>query len=467
MKKLWLYLHFPRLQMDCQFLSEQHKPVIILEAKDNSTRQLNDLASKAGIKPGMGLGTACALCHDLHVEPYNFDLESNKIKQLCDSLYQLTSDICLFPPDGILLRIHNMLRFYDGLDNYWQAISGTLDKNNIRYHYATGTTPFAAKILAQSQWDQVCEDRQQMQRQVLAQPLDASELPTRVVDNLKRVGIRLIGDLAAMPLNEIARRFDIQLVTYMGRLLGELHHSISFYHPEKRFNRRLELLYEIDNTQVLLPPIQLLLQALEDFLLIRDQVTEELLLNLHQREQASLTVTVNSAEGEYRAKVWQTLMQLKLESVQLQSPVYALSLETGNTHLKTPRADDLFSGKKTALSQTQLIAMLQAKLGQELVQQISLHNDFRPEQVNLYQNAGNSLTLLPKLQANRPFFLLSEPQKLNEKVRLIQGPERIVSGWWDDHAIARDYFIAHSAQGRWYWVFRTAERQWFLHGVFA
>lgn len=467
MKKLWLYLYFPALQMDSQFSTDSENAIIILEAKDNSIQQLNRAAAQAGIKPGMGLGTACALCHNLHVEPYNIDFENNKIKQLCDSLYPLTSDIVPFPPNGILLRIHNMLRFYQGLDNYWQAISSALNSNPIRYHYATGNTPFAAKMLAQSAWDTICDDHQQMRQQLLGQPIDSSELSGKVIENLKRVGIRQIGDLAAMPLNDIAKRFDIQLVTYMGRLLGELHHGVNFYHPEKRFNRRMELLYEIDNTQILLPPAKLLLQALEDFLLIRDQVTEEIMLSLHQREQASLAVNVRSAEGEYKAQVWQTLLQLQLETVQLQSPVFALSLETGHTRLKTPQANDLFAGKKSVLTQMQLIALLQAKLGQDSVQQISLNNDVRPEQVNLYQSAGKPLARQADLEPNRPFFLLPEPQTLSEKVQLVQGPERILSGWWDDRPVMRDYFIARSVHGRWYWVFRTAAQQWFLHGVFS
>ena len=31
----------------------------------------------------------------------------------------------------------------------------------------------------------------------------------------------------------------------------------------------------------------------------------------------------------------------------------------------------------------------------------------------------------------------------------------------------RDYFIARTEQGRWLWVFRTPEQQWFIHGQFS
>ncbi|NMR83937.1 DNA polymerase Y family protein, partial [Vibrio parahaemolyticus] len=52
-------------------------------------------------------------------------------------------------------------------------------------------------------------------------------------------------------------------------------------------------------------------------------------------------------------------------------------------------------------------------------------------------------------------------------VSLVHGPERIVSGWWDGDEIMRDYYIAHTKQGRWLWIFRDQHKHWFLHGYFC
>ena len=49
----------------------------------------------------------------------------------------------------------------------------------------------------------------------------------------------------------------------------------------------------------------------------------------------------------------------------------------------------------------------------------------------------------------------------------VAGPERLVSGWWDDSPMARDYWVVKDRWGRRTWVFRDlATRQWFVHGVF-
>ena len=114
MSQLWLYLHFPRLQLNSlTWLADQseyaEQPLVILNTQSNKVLQLNRQASLAGIKPNMGLATSASLAHDLLVHPYKQEIEQAKLAEIAEALYQVTSDICLYPPDGLLLRVHNML----------------------------------------------------------------------------------------------------------------------------------------------------------------------------------------------------------------------------------------------------------------------------------------------------------------------------------------------------------------------
>jgi hypothetical protein len=89
---------------------------------------------------------------------------------------------------------------------------------------------------------------------------------------------------------------------------------------------------------------------------------------------------------------------------------------------------------------------------------------------------GDNGPLTPNA-APRPAWLLALPQSLSARdgvpfyrtpLRLVAGPERIESGWWDSDGAARDYYIAADAQCHWYWVFRErAGGAWFLHGLFG
>jgi protein ImuB len=62
---------------------------------------------------------------------------------------------------------------------------------------------------------------------------------------------------------------------------------------------------------------------------------------------------------------------------------------------------------------------------------------------------------------NRPFY--GSPLRIAEK------PVRIESGWWDGLTEARDYYVAHAADGSCYWLFqeRANDPRWFLHGLFG
>lgn len=501
MQSLWLYLHFPHLQLDslCDGVSDssrdshelrsapsvsadstrraslqasqgesEAKPIIILHGQSNTVVQLNALALASGIRKGMGLGTAAALDQYLQVLPYNPEVEQKKLSEIAEHLYLVTSDICLFPPNGLLLRIHNMLSLYGGLAAYWQVLKGQLTHFTVRYHYATGQSPYAARLLARTQWDQISDHLPMLQHQVGLRSLTATELNHKTVSKLNRVGIHHIADLMAISLKDIAKRFDIELVTYLGRLSGEFHHPIEFFHPQSNFYRYLELLYEISHIDTLLRPITHLLNALEPFLKVRDRLTQKIIFTLHQRDAESLVLEVGSAQAEYQAAKWYSLVELKIQQVTLQAPVFALTLTTGSTQARSPEKADLFSASKGTLSYLQLISLLQAKLGEQAVKQISLENDFRPHRVNCYQLPQTHIGASDlRLQALRPGFLLNHTQPLTEKVTVVHGPERISTGWWDNQPISRDYFIAQNRQGQWLWIYRTANAKWFIHGLFS
>jgi len=87
----------------------------------------------------------------------------------------------------------------------------------------------------------------------------------------------------------------------------------------------------------------------------------------------------------------------------------------------------------------------------------------------------NSLVL------QRPLWMLQKPELLRTeqglpcyegKLKLLSGPERLETGWWDDDGIARDYFVASNPRGVRLWVYRdrgkdSHRRLWYLHGMFG
>ena len=79
---------------------------------------------------------------------------------------------------------------------------------------------------------------------------------------------------------------------------------------------------------------------------------------------------------------------------------------------------------------------------------------------------------------DRPLWLARSPTPLSRHggvphldgapLFLVDGPERIETGWWDGHDIARDYFVARAPHGEQLWVYRDRrDGEWYVHGLFG
>ena len=80
----WLYLHFPRLQLDQfeQLHPEQTEPTVVIDGTDNTVCQLSAAAINAGIKPGMGLAEVTAMHAQTWIIEYSANSEGSQLEQL-------------------------------------------------------------------------------------------------------------------------------------------------------------------------------------------------------------------------------------------------------------------------------------------------------------------------------------------------------------------------------------------------
>ena len=470
MQKLWLYLHFPQLQLDSILQQSSHQTAeqayVIVDEHKHQICQLNSLAYQGGIRRGMGIGTAAMLMSELIVLPHQSRVAKGILNEIAHNLYLTTSDINFWGEQGLLLQIHNMLHMHGGLAQYWHRIQNSLPKH-VNYDFASGITPLAARLLATTQYNQITSDPVQLRQAIEPINLKHTELACSVIDKLQRVGIRSVKDLLNIPFSELAKRFDSEVTHYIGQLTALIPHPINWFHPKQQFERYLELLFDIEHSQVLLKPLSLLLKPLESFLKNRDLLTDQIVIELYQRDKQKLSITVTSRQGEYLISSWLKLIELKLANITLSAPVFGISLLAQHTYIRSPDKQDLFKTKQGTLNQLQLLSILQAKLGQQALVKPSVSNSFLPESMNHNHQlpAGDSASV--PLYPMRPSFLLTPPIPLQEKVTIAYGPERINTAWWQGPPITRDYFIAYTHSGKWYWIYKNLENQWYLHGVFS
>jgi protein ImuB len=273
-----------------------------------------------------------------------------------------------------------------------------------------------------------------------------------------------------------------------------------FVFPE-HFAQSLELPASVEVAATLLFAARRLTAALAGWLAARQAGLSECVLELAHSARESTQLTLRFAEATRDARRFERVLRERLERLTLTAPVAALRLRAETVASLPGKSGTLFDtagAARTAMAA--LIERLRARLGEDSVFGIAPHADHRPEcatkKVSVTEGnprgdrrkppweTGDTAPLAPATASPRPFWLLDCPEALAEVggrphrrgvLRLLAGPERIESGWWDageDESygdVRRDYFVALTADARWAWIFRElrAPGGWYLHGWFA
>ena len=487
-RSLWIYLHFNKLQLNVIEHSQEadsgvaDTPRAIYEVQHNQLVQINAAAQKKGIKVGMGLAASSLLYPDLKLHEYRPEVEENTLEQLANALYLLTSDIVIIPPQGIVLRAQNMLNLYGGLSPYWQNIRRCIAKYHFDYQCAAAFSIQAAKVMAKNGNGLICEQRDKIKEALKRCPLVLSDIETKDIEKLKRIGVHKVAELDNIPFSELANRMSRISINVISELRGQSPSKVSFFKPPTKYDDYIELLYDISLTEKLIPVIVHALHKLEDFLYARNAHCLQVNITFYQREHESMLVTFNSAMPIYKSTDWLDIIELKLEQIHFQSPVYALKLCCHKHERAENSHGDFFARKSTHLAAMSLLSRLGSKLGEKRVSTLKFVADFRPEKCSHTPQYRKVVSKVNKqsIFADRPGFLLPQPKLLEQKVKVLKGPERIVCGWWDDSTnsekpdnnnvnkhVSRDYYIGQSHQGQQLWMFKTPEQKWYLHGYFV
>ena len=127
-----------------------------------------------------------------------------------------------------------------------------------------------------------------------------------------------------------------------------------------------------------------------------------------------------------------------------------------------------------------MIELLKARLGRASAYQPVIGNSHIPEKTCTFIKEGQQSVQTQVINHAfrvRPLWLLREPIKLKSimgrpfyegSLFFTTERERIVSGWWDSEEVARDYFMATTAQGVRLWLYKELadSAEWYLQGYF-
>jgi len=432
-------------------------------------------ASVRGLRAGMPVTAALALAPGLRLRERDAAAETEALLGIAAWAMQCTPNVALDFPDLVLLEVLGSLKLFGGLEAIEARLRQGLAAMGYSERLAAAPTARAASWFARAGKQCLIDTVALLEGELSTLPL--SVLQCAEEEALSSIGAGSIGDLLALPRDGLARRFGQCLLDVLDQALGRLPDPRGFCVLPEKFYAAIELPAEATQAEALLFASKRLLVQLEGFLAARAAGTRRLRLNLSHRAAPATRIELGLIAACREAAHFALLLREQLQQTALPEAVRAIVLEVQAIEPLEPSNQNLFSDElREEGNWPRLVERLRSRLGAAAVYGVGLCADHRPERACAEAEPGaRQLDLEFNL---RPFWLLERPQALEEMgavpchhgpLKLLAGPERIESGWWDGTDMARDYFVARAADEALLWVYRerSPTGTWYLHGIFS
>ncbi len=466
---LWACILLPHLALDGVLRRRADDgPLVLVDGAVNarSIVAANAAARDAGLRVGQRLLAARALLAQFEALPCDYQAAGRWQRFLAAVAYGYSSEVSLLP-HAIVLEVSGSLGLFGPWPRFEAMLRADLNALGFRHRITLAPTPHAAWVLAGVKDGCAVLTPDQLHPALQVVPMRKSRLPAASVEALSGMGVRTLGQLLKLPRDGLRRRFGAELLQAIDRLLGAIPAGLDAYRPPDVFDLRIELSHEVENIAALVFPLRRMIGDLAAYLAGRDGGVQRFMLRLEHRQATATDVPVGLLSPERDGGMLFELARGRLEQVQLPEPVLALRLLARDLPSFVPAGRDLFDERPVhALPIEQLRERLRARLGDRAVYRLGSTTDPRPERAQAVAESGAAYAE----PHPRPTWLLDRPTPLRGSApRILAGPERLETGWWDGAEACRDYYVVETSLGQHAWAFCQPGEQsgWMLQGWFA
>ncbi|MFP4326765.1 MAG: Y-family DNA polymerase [Paracoccaceae bacterium] len=539
-----LSLWFPRLGAERLLrlgAADSEAPFAVIE----ETRQMQMIAtlsapaSAAGLFPGQPLRDAMAMCPTLLTRPRNPHAEAAFLTTLRRWLGRFSPWVAEASPDGLSADLTGCAHLFGGEAALMERIVQDCAGFGLSVQAAIADTQGAAWALARHaaadsgthrSGDAIEQEARatrsraarrrrpaptamhsapgrivppgQIRTALAPLPVTALRLEPATAEQLSRLGLRRIGDLAGQPRAALARRFGPALLRRLDQALGAEPEPLSPAAPPSTFAIRLSLPDPIGLEADLLAGLDRLLPPLCAKLARAGRGARRVRLQAFRTDHSMQTAEAGLARPTAEAGRIRPLLAMKIAGIDAGFGIDMLRLEAIQTeplhdsapagHLEAARAAGARLRQDTALED--LVSRLGARVGLEAITRRHPAESHIPEKTATTQAAAWSAALpgpWPAPPAPRPLLLwrpepVTAPDTTTPPARFrwrrrdletvsAEGPERIAPEWWLDdpdwRTGQRDYWRVTTRQGDRLWLYyahgAAMSGGWFCHGAFA
>lgn len=329
-------------------------------------------------------------------------------------------------------------------------------------------------------------------------PIEGLRLTRDTEQVLHELGVDIIDRLLALPRDEIAERFEPDLLLRIDQAVGAVPEPYAAYRREPEVKIEQSWEFGISDAESVIYAWERLLPRLLPQLSERGRGVARLLAELIGESGAVCRLVVGLLRPTLDRRHLLGLLRLRLESVRLCEPVTGTRLAVLEDASLAVQQQVLFRELSPPVESAEwasLVERLAGRLGPDHVVRIRSHPDHEPERAwkaapwirrTPRRPRGRETATLTQPLPPRPTWLLPQPRVIqvlaiapqghpqrfydrNHESRVTQswGPERIETGWWRGPSLRRDYYRVATDTGAQAWLYRELRtRRWYLHGWF-
>jgi protein ImuB len=359
-------------------------------------------------------------------------------------------------------------------------------------------------------------------------PVEALGLDGETCSALRRLGLKRIGQLDALPRASLARRFRERvtspLLVTLDHALGRAETPIAPLGPRPMFTVRQALVEPLSSPEGVAGLIEHLAHDFCAGLEKAGRGALRVAVKLYRMDGSRAVIPLGLVQSCHDPRHLARLIAPKLEGLDLGYGIEAGTMEAVETSSLAPAQNDLLAGRTQGAPLAELADRILNRFERLTLARLEAAESHVPERAEtlaqplpptppLPHKGGGGRTEPLKTPPSpsrgaiwggdgggaeagcrsRPVVLFDRPEpveamaavpdgppvrftwrRVARHVARAEGPERIAPEWWRGApARTRDYYVIEDSAGRRYWLFREglygedARPAWFIHGLFA
>jgi protein ImuB len=457
-------------------------------------------ARALGLQAGIPLAHAQAMVPDLIIADAAPLDDAQALERLAAWCLRLSPLTAADPPDGVWIDATGCAHLYGGEAALLDLLIGHLGRQGLTGRAAIADTGGAAHALARFGALPTLVVTQNGTADAIALlPVTALRLDDGAADGLRRLGLDLIGQLAATPRGPLARRFGAGVLLRLDQALGHVSESIQPVLPPEMISVRRCFVEPLSTADAFAAVIGLLVEEACWLLERRGEGVRQIDLVFERVDGTWQAVRVGTAQPVRNVARLSRLLGERIEDIDPGPGVEAMRLVLPLVEklAHTQQISSLLADDGAMADLSELVDRLVNRLGSGEVYRLDFSESDVPERSQFSVPVHATAKAAPWISPwPRPVRLLDRPEPIDalamvpdhppraftwRRVRHLvvhaDGPERIHGEWWrrsGEMVALRDYWAVENAEGRRFWLFRqgdgvevaTGGLSWFLHGFF-